>query len=80
MKRLLLVLLATATLVVGFAAPASADVGVAVATAESEHGEAESGAADDGTDLATFLALMAGGVVVVLALAALVRAGRRIPS
>lgn len=43
-----------------------------------EHGEATSGD-DDGTDLLTFAALLLGGVACTLALAALVRAGRRIP-
>ena len=51
-------------------------------TAASEDGDdagTDGGGEDDGTDMATFAALLLGGIAVVIAIAALVRAGRRIP-
>ena len=48
-------------------------------TSASEEGHGGGEGEDDGTDMITFFALLLGGTAVVLALAALVRAGRRIP-
>jgi hypothetical protein len=82
MKRLLL----AAALVVTVAAPASASAidpggpALAVAAASGdEHDPTSEEGEDEGTDLLTFVALLVGGTAVVLALAAFVRAGHRLP-
>ena len=75
MKKLLLAVFATVALLVSVAAPAAAKP-----KSEPKDGyESERRGEDDGTDMATFGALMLGGIVVTMAMAGLVRAGHRIP-
>jgi uncharacterized protein YcnI len=59
--------------------PAPALSVVAAGEGDGEHADGAADGEDDGTDMATFFALLLGGVAVVVALAAFVRAGRRIP-
>ena len=91
MKNLLLAVTAAVALLIALSTPASAHVSgghggqgqarssiFSTAGGDDEHGEGTA-SDDDGTDPLTFAGLFVGGVAFTLAMAALVRAGRRIP-